>query len=108
MKIFVKPAKDFKEDSSEIYATKNNPRGHVLIINNITFTNDEKYKFRRGADVDSSNLLNLFLGLGFTVHSHRNLTKTRILNTLNNFAGFEGHKEADMTVICVMSHGSSS
>ena len=76
----------FHSDPRLIYPMSSSPRGLALIINNIEFTSPEIYPFRweknifwggkiskpmfswrKGAEVDSENLAELFTQLGFKV-----------------------------------------
>ena len=83
------------------------PRGHVLLINNERF--DERTcngnNFRRGSEVDASNLETLFKELRFEVEMHRNLTRNQIVHSVRSFAESDIHARADMAVVAILSHG---
>jgi len=81
------------------------PRGLALIINNIEFTPPELFSFRKGAEVDSENLAELFTQLGFKVETHLNLGRNDTFRVLIDFAARSEHKDADMAIVCILSHG---
>jgi len=81
------------------------PRGLALIINNIEFTYPDLFPYRKGANVDSENLAELFTQLGFKVETHLNLGRTDTFRVLIDFAARSEHKDADMAIVCILSHG---
>jgi len=105
LKVKVKTGKKFHSDPRLIYPMSSSPRGLALIINNIEFTIPEIYPFRKGAEVDSENLAELFTQLGFKVEKHLNLGRTETFRVLIDFAARTEHKDADMVIVCILSHG---
>jgi len=105
LKVSVERATKFCSDPMRIYPMYNCPRGHVLIINNQEFDDPESYPYRKGAHVDSENLEQLFTGLGFVAHSHKNLTRNENVKALINFSDLKEHEKSDMVIVCILSHG---
>ena len=52
---------------------KSDPRGYVLLINNVNFPNN-KDPFRDGSDKDAEDLTCVFSSLGFKVIQKKDLT----------------------------------
>ena len=82
--------------------TKEN-HGLCLIINNEIFETDGKN--RRGSGEDVKTLNNLFTELHFDTIVVPNLRRSQLNEVLNNFANDVRHKEAEMCIVIVMSHG---
>ncbi|XP_041364307.1 caspase-3-like [Gigantopelta aegis] len=77
-------------------------RGVAVIINNVTFENKSP---REGADVDGSNLTQVFSQFGFTdIRYHQDLTAARITDVFYKISK-ENYKKADCFVCAVSSHG---
>jgi len=91
-------------DPRMMYGLTSSPRGLALIINNVEFDND-MYSYRKGGEVDSDNLEQLFTQLGFKVESHLNLGRNDTTRLLMDFTDRPEHRKADMTIVCVLSHG---
>jgi len=86
------------------YTMESKPRGLALIINNDHFDNDV-LSTRTGSQVDSNNLDELFLQLGFEVTLRRNLSYTDMIMEIQKFSARTDHEHVDMCVVAVMSHG---
>jgi len=86
------------------YKMDSTPRGHALIINNEDYINDVLPK-RTGSLVDTNNLDLLFLQLGFKVTLRSNLQYADMYREVQGFAELEEHRDADMAVVVIMSHG---
>ncbi len=82
------------------------PRGMALIIDNEEFDNDIMSR-REGSQLDANNLDILFEQLGFSTIVRRNLTYAQMTRELSSFSGLSGHAEADMCIVCILSHGDS-
>ena len=96
----------FFGDPRRMYPMYSCPRGNALIINNQEFDYPEMYPFRKGAQVDSDNLEQLFNQLGFKVAAYKNLKRNETLKKLIEFSETAGSKPGDMMIVCVLSHGS--
>lgn len=91
------------------YFMCSSPRGQALIINNESFdemTVGEGKIHRKGSELDGNNLQQLFHELGFNVDLRRNLTRSQMANSINNFANSENHIKSDMAILAILSHGS--
>ena len=86
------------------YTMESKPRGLALIINNDQFDNDV-LSTRTGSTVDSNNLDELFLQLGFEVTLRRNLGYTDMIMEIQKFAARPDLEHVDMCAVSVMSHG---
>jgi len=87
-----------------IYPMQSKPRGCALIIDNEEFTNPQ-LPSRKGSLVDANNLDLLLEQLGFSVTLRRNLSYIRMRDEIYNFSKRVEHQKAEMTVVCIMSHG---
>nr|XP_046468654.1 caspase Dronc isoform X1 [Neodiprion pinetum] len=85
------------------YAMFSNPRGLVLIINNILFT--EGAKERAAAKHDEDNLKELFEQMGFQVIVRQNLTREKMLEELSAFAMRPDLRHVHSMFLIIMSHG---
>ncbi|RZC33629.1 caspase Nc-like, partial [Asbolus verrucosus] len=103
LKIDVKYATEFC-DNEDCYRIRSKNRGQVLIINNIHF-DSELHQTRRGAEVDESNLKDLFEKIGFSIDMYRNLTKEEIEGVTEKFAQKRYETPPDMGIVIIMSHG---
>ncbi len=87
------------------YRMESDPRGYVVIINNVVF---DTMKNRIGSDEDATALENLFSAHGFEVdNDNRNLTTLQMKEKLQAFAASDCHKNVDSTVVVLLSHGVS-
>lgn len=101
----VRSAREFMTSNVHaIYPMQSNPRGCALIIDNEEFTNPNLPP-RKGSLVDANNLDILLENLGFKVTLRRNLVYTAMRDEIYKFARRPQHQEADMAVVCIMSHG---
>ena len=114
-------------DMPNVYPMTKKVRGLCLIIDNEKFINDV-LPFREGSKIDSNNLDILFEQLGFKVIKNqvltlrekqkklqwsdtfkvtlrRNLSYQEMMETIQNFAKAEGHLDAQMCVVIILSHG---
>jgi len=107
LNITVKPAVQFLGDPSDTYKMRANPRGWVLLINNENFNSAKtaKYERRRGSAVDEKNLTALFTQLGFRVLPYRDQSKQQMKKAILDFADLPDHAGADMSIVCICSHG---
>lgn len=80
------------------------PRGLALIIEIEEYDNAVQTK-RIGSDVDVANLKKLFQQLHFKSEHLRNLTRLDMLKALKDFAAHPDHRDADMMVLVILSHG---
>ncbi|XP_076804024.1 caspase-2-like [Clavelina lepadiformis] len=95
-----------KTNIDRVYPVKHDTKGHVLILSNIDFSSSWGSEYNRvGGEFDCSLMESLFEQLGFIVHVERDKTAERIEEIVVEFAGQDFHKEADMCIIIVMSHG---
>ena len=95
----VKPPK-----TKNVYPMTKTIRGHCLIINVDKFTN-HIFQNRRGSQIDVENTGQLFKQLGFKVHLKTDLTKVQFLQELNRFSELKDHKQSQICVVVLMSHG---
>ncbi|XP_023322075.1 caspase-1 [Eurytemora carolleeae] len=87
-----------------IYPMLSKPRGYALLINNETFENPMLTN-RKGSEVDANNL-DLLLGeLGFKVTWRSNLSYRDMCKQILQFRNKPEHQQADMAIICILSHG---
>lgn len=104
LRVQVVPGDRLFSDPRLMYSVTSSPRGLALIINNVEFDND-MYDYRKGGEVDSDNLEQLFTQLGFKVEKHLNMTRNATIRKMIDFPEKEEHKAADMVIVCVLSHG---
>ncbi|XP_076804026.1 uncharacterized protein LOC143448264 isoform X1 [Clavelina lepadiformis] len=98
--------KKHKTNIDRVYPVKHDTKGHVLILSNIDFSSSWGSEYNRvGGEFDCSLMESLFEQLGFIVHVERDKTAERMDDIVVEFAGQDFHKEADMCIIIVMSHG---
>ena len=105
-KIIVTKGQKYFLDVKRYYRMSSKVRGHVLIINNETFSQKDIYPFRKGSSVDMDNLTKLFDQLGFLVEKYENLKRNDTFKKLIDFSEKQSHIESDMAAICISSHGS--
>lgn len=87
------------------YATKSRKRGILFMITNIEFDNDCE-AYRRGADVDTNNLKELFMQIGFhRTLIYNNLSFLEMTSTVENFSKLDALKETECVFIVIASHG---
>ncbi|KAK5644892.1 hypothetical protein RI129_006192 [Pyrocoelia pectoralis] len=79
-------------------------RGSVLVINIIKYHNDLHME-RKGAEVDGSNLFDLFTQMGFFVEYHTDLSATKITDVILQFKSSPELVGCDMIFVIVMAHG---
>jgi len=102
----VVPALYHRQTSSRMpaYDMNRRPRGLALLINIESYDNDVQEQ-RIGSDVDVENLSQLLKGLDFDVAIHRNLHLAAFFKVITEFCCNKMHKEADMAVVVILSHG---
>ncbi|CAG0891889.1 unnamed protein product [Darwinula stevensoni] len=86
----------------DAYKMTSNPRGLALIINNKTFSGAKE---RRGSDVDTVKIGDLFDQLHFRVIPEKDLNLDVMKRKLEDFANMPDHQESDCCVVVIMSHG---
>ena len=113
--ICTSPGKNFKVEHStpdfyeqnhannRNYEVKSKPKGHALVLCNINF--EKEFKSRRGAEDDCKLMRKLFEGLGLQVEVKKDLKMEEMWICLKSFAENKCHKQADMCVLVIMSHG---
>lgn len=80
LNIKVKPSPKFLDTSRhnrnvDFYSTRSKKRGKVLIFNNYDYVDKEAHPYRNGAQVDSTNLDEMFNQMGgWEIHKHDNTT----------------------------------
>jgi len=80
------------------------PRGYALVIDIEVYENDI-HERRHGSHVDVENLKALLEQLGFTVQVCKDLSQANFYKELSEFASSKLHKEANMAVVGILSHG---
>ena len=85
-----------------IYQMNSKPRGISIIINNENFR--RSLKSRSGTSIDSHNLWNLFVHLGFDTQHHNNKTHIEMRHVLNNVATMD-HDKYDCLMVTILTHG---
>ena len=87
-----------------IYKMSAPVRGICLIINNITF-DDQEYN-REGSEKDGESLKHVFGQLGFTVHYFKDLKGREMIDTFQDYSKMETeHESADCFVGIILTHG---
>jgi len=94
----------YDSDVMPAYKMAAYPRGLALIIEIEQFMNDVE-KPRIGSHVDTENLKKLFQQLHFKADHRKNLTRPQFLSVLRDFANNQEHRESDMMILAVLSHG---
>jgi len=102
----VVPAMYHRQTSSRMpaYDMNRRPRGLALLIDIERYENDVQEQ-RIGSDVDVENLSQLLKGLEFDVAIHRNLHLAAFFKVITEFCCNKMHKEADMAIVVILSHG---
>lgn len=106
MEVVVVPAIYHRQTSSHMptYEMLRRPRGLALLIDIEVYEN-EVQETRLGSNVDLENLRSLLKGLDFDVTVHKNLHLAAFFKVITEFCCNKLHKEADMTVVAILSHG---
>ena len=87
------------------YPKKSSPRGICLVMNNISFE-DQQLSNREGAQHDDEMMQALFEKLGFVVIVQRNMTMS-MQQTFQYYGGKLDHSGYDMFVCIVSTHGNN-
>uniref|UniRef100_A0A2K6FZG8 Caspase 10 n=1 Tax=Propithecus coquereli TaxID=379532 RepID=A0A2K6FZG8_PROCO len=87
-----------------VYRMHGKHRGHCVIVNNHRFTSTS-LPDRPGTHKDAESLKRVFQWLGFTVHTHVDVTKGRMDEVLQEQKSHPGHADGDCFVFCVLTHG---
>ncbi|XP_030015543.1 caspase-8-like isoform X2 [Sphaeramia orbicularis] len=90
-------------DETEYYTLTHNPRGWCVIINIENFTGIQ-LKRRKGSQMDTVALTEVFTRLGFKVDVEKDLTADEIRTKVQNL-GRENFVDHDALVVCVLSSG---
>jgi len=80
------------------------PRGLAIIIDIEVYENNVQER-RFGSNVDVQNMKALLTGLEFDVLIEKNLHLSQFFEVITEFCSDKRHKEADMTVVVILSHG---
>ena len=88
-------------------STKQN-HGIALIITNINWQKDTKFKDRPGAEDHEKRLSETFEKLGYNVVPNRNFTGQEMKDCLSSVAKFLINREHDSFICCISSHGDAS
>ncbi|XP_026674420.1 caspase Dronc [Ceratina calcarata] len=108
LKIQVRKATEFLDgseyDKVQKYPMRSKPRGLVLILTNIKY-NDH---IRKAADVDESNVKDLFEQMGFQVFIERNLTSAMLTSTIKTFSEKSELRKVDSCFVIISSHGNKN
>ncbi|XP_056606105.1 caspase-8 isoform X3 [Triplophysa dalaica] len=88
----------------EYYSISHQPVGYCLIVNNYNFGKAEKFKNRKGTEMDREALIRVFQKMKFEVKVHNDLNASDMLNVAEEFANMD-HTQMDVFVCCVLSHG---
>jgi len=106
MEVEVTHATYHRQTSSRMptYTMTRRPRGLALVIDIEVYENDV-HEVRTGSNVDVENLWSLLKGLDFDVTIHKNLHLAAFFKVITEFCCNKLHKEADMTVVVINSHG---
>ncbi|XP_052081366.1 caspase-2-like [Mytilus californianus] len=87
------------------YNITTDPRGIVLIINNINFVSNNEN--RHGAEIDQEKLMEMFRDFGFEIRVHIDKTAQEIEEILKYFSKDEQLLEVDSLIVVLMSHGNN-
>lgn len=87
------------------YSGTHQRRGHCAIFNHRVFDRHTGLGERNGTDRDREQVIQLFIGLGFEVRAHNNLSVAEIKSTIQDLAFGTDHSDCDMLVLVFMSHG---
>lgn len=110
MTIEVKAADQFYDEINNtmvpVYRMRGKKRGILLLINNIKFI-DDREPFRKGAEVDEVNLIDLFKQFGFEIANYRDLTLKGMKQVIKKFASNDNPQliGIDSVFVTIMSHG---
>ncbi|XP_064611430.1 caspase-2-like isoform X2 [Liolophura sinensis] len=85
------------------YRMESNPRGYMLIINNITFSNPEWN--RAGAEADGENLISVFRQLGYLIEYQKDLTAQEMKDMVKTYSELDVHNHVDSCIMAILSHG---
>jgi len=96
---------EINENVVEYYKMDHKKRGYAVIFGHQYF-DDPNLPQLVGTEVDCEKLEEALHYLGFTVSVKKDLTKIKLLDTVEEYANMD-HKDCDCFVICVMSHGDS-
>ncbi|XP_056606102.1 caspase-8 isoform X1 [Triplophysa dalaica] len=96
------PPEQFED--KEYYSISHQPVGYCLIVNNYNFGKAEKFKNRKGTEMDREALIRVFQKMKFEVKVHNDLNASDMLNVAEEFANMD-HTQMDVFVCCVLSHG---
>jgi len=103
LNIKVKIGTEIRGIAQNAYPNRNRkPRGQALIINYDRFTNASP---RIGSEKDVIHLDQLLQQLGYTVTLKTNLNLAETFNEIDLYTKYEEHKNADSTIVALMSHG---
>jgi len=102
----VVPAAFHRQTSTQMptYEMYRRPRGLALVIDIEVYENDVQ-ESRTGSNVDLENLRSLLKGLEFDVTVHKNLHLAAFFKVITEFCCNKSHKEGDMTIVAILSHG---
>lgn len=101
----VKLSSKLRGQGSGSYASSSQrPRAYCVLVNNVDFDN-EFHETRLGSDADANRLKDVFAGLGYEVHDHRNQTSTEMTSLFKNIAIQSALKDHDSLVVIILTHG---
>ncbi|KAJ8665192.1 hypothetical protein QAD02_006854 [Eretmocerus hayati] len=77
-----------------------------IIINEMHFNDCEKYKTRRGSEVDAASLEKTFQGIGFEVQKKKDLYESEFMELLDSFNRSDSSYSSYGSIfMCILSHG---
>jgi len=87
----------------DYYKMDHKKRGYAVIFNHEHF-DIPNLSQRSGTNVDCEELKGALVHLGFNVSVYKDLTKIKVLDTIEKYAKMD-HSDCDCFVMCVLSHG---
>ena len=105
MELQVTAASSPYPDGPNVYPCFTNPRGHVLILNNKSFTDEQQYPTRFGSECDIANLENVYFQMGYTVQTGWNLKRSDTLEFFRKASMSNNLRHISCLFVFIMSHG---
>ncbi|XP_053307320.1 caspase-2 isoform X2 [Spea bombifrons] len=94
----------YRSHYKEAYNLTSCPRGLAIIINNVDFYTPE-LDSRKGGEVDTASLKQLFTLLRYEVSVHQNLKAQDMRCELAKFSRRSEHARLDSCIVAILSHG---
>ncbi|RWS10270.1 caspase-like protein, partial [Dinothrombium tinctorium] len=86
------------------YKMSHKQRGKCIILNHKYFNEKTKCRERKGTEVDSKSLQEVFKYFGFDVIEHCDLTYNEVITTLSEASNAD-YLDTDCFICCILTHG---